>query len=221
MAHQIIIERIGPSGPLTLELAEGDRLFLVGPNGAGKSSLINRLARHLRAATRVVWAHRQTWFEESAVSLTPKDCLHVRRDLPALGRQYCSAMAGCLRASAIADCAVRPRRSLISTGAADREDRLGRCRTRADAGAPGEGPARAAKRDLPRRSAANRAPRQRRAGDPRAQARVRAVPRLAALGRRTQRPAARCRRARRAALAGCSRSTSASTICTAPVPLRS
>jgi energy-coupling factor transporter ATP-binding protein EcfA2 len=81
MAHRISIERIGSSGPLTLEIGDGDRLFVVGPNGAGKSSLINRLAGELRDAARVVWAHRHTWFTYSAVNLSPRARLDVMRSL--------------------------------------------------------------------------------------------------------------------------------------------
>lgn len=81
MAHKISVERNGPSGPLKLEIAEGDRLFMVGPNGSGKSSLINRLAGELRDSARVVWAHRQTWFSESAVSITPQGRLRTMNNL--------------------------------------------------------------------------------------------------------------------------------------------
>ena len=72
---RINIDRISPDGPLALELRNGDPVFVVGPNGAGKSALINRAAAQVGDRARVVWAHRQTWLNDSAVTLTAYDRL--------------------------------------------------------------------------------------------------------------------------------------------------
>lgn len=81
MAHRISIDRIGPSGSLTLEIGDGDRLFVVGPNGAGKSSLVNALASNVNRTARVSWAHRLNVLADSTLNLTPSERQDVARYL--------------------------------------------------------------------------------------------------------------------------------------------
>jgi ABC-type cobalamin transport system ATPase subunit len=81
MAHRISIDRIGAAGPLTLEIGDGDRVFVVGPNGAGKSSLVNVLASNFNRFARVNWAHRQNVLADSTLNLTPSQRQHLARDL--------------------------------------------------------------------------------------------------------------------------------------------
>ena len=71
--HQLSIP-IFESEPLTIPLEEGSTLFILGPNGSGKSAMIQHAVTSLGAQNvRRISAHRQTWMESGAISLTPQN----------------------------------------------------------------------------------------------------------------------------------------------------
>jgi ABC-type cobalamin/Fe3+-siderophores transport system ATPase subunit len=48
----------------------GEVLFVLGANGTGKSSLLQRFYTTHRNIARRISAHRQTWFESNAMTLS-------------------------------------------------------------------------------------------------------------------------------------------------------
>jgi ABC-type cobalamin/Fe3+-siderophores transport system ATPase subunit len=60
---------------LELTIAAGEVLFLLGANGTGKSSLMHRFYSANQSNSHRISAHRQTWFESSAITLSA----HQRR----------------------------------------------------------------------------------------------------------------------------------------------
>ena len=72
MQFDLIITTID-SEPLSIPLKAGTRVFVVGPNGSGKSALIQHAVTSLGSQNvRRISAHRQTWLESGAISLTPQ-----------------------------------------------------------------------------------------------------------------------------------------------------
>ena len=65
---------------LDLVVEAGGAAFLLGANGTGKSSLMHRFysAHHLSA--RRITAHRQTWFESNAITLSPQDRMRTEQN---------------------------------------------------------------------------------------------------------------------------------------------
>ena len=61
---------------LSVELAEGQQLYILGPNGAGKSSLMTLLSIASTNVRRVL-AHRQVWLESDASNLTPTNRANI------------------------------------------------------------------------------------------------------------------------------------------------
>ena len=60
------------SDSLDIPIEVGNRLFVLGPNGSGKSALIQHAVTSLGAQNvRRISAHRQTWMESGAISVTP------------------------------------------------------------------------------------------------------------------------------------------------------
>lgn len=59
----------GTTLPLTAHV--GDIIFLLGANGTGKSSLMHLFYREHHAKARRMTAHRQSWFESNAISVSP------------------------------------------------------------------------------------------------------------------------------------------------------
>ena len=57
---------------LDLQLQAGEVLFLLGANGTGKSSLIHRFHNAHMPNARRITAHRQTWFNSNAITLSPR-----------------------------------------------------------------------------------------------------------------------------------------------------
>src|SRR6266511_2350073 len=55
---------------LNLTLDAGQILFVLGANGNGKSCLMHRFFTAHQNNARRITAHRQTWFESNAVTLT-------------------------------------------------------------------------------------------------------------------------------------------------------
>ena len=55
---------------LTINLAAGRALFVLGANGSGKSGMMQYLFAQHAATARRISAHRQTWFQEGASSMT-------------------------------------------------------------------------------------------------------------------------------------------------------
>lgn len=65
-----LIIPLSSGGTLPIELHTGSVLFALGANGSGKSSLVHHFfAAHATCARRIS-AHRQTWFDSGAVSIT-------------------------------------------------------------------------------------------------------------------------------------------------------
>ncbi|GGY81653.1 AAA family ATPase [Marinobacter zhanjiangensis] len=54
-----------------LNLEMGQMAFVVGPNGSGKSSLMQQFATQNRGRYRRISAHRQVWFNNNSLELTP------------------------------------------------------------------------------------------------------------------------------------------------------
>lgn len=60
-----------PTGqPLNFTVDVGQVLYILGANGTGKSSLLQRFYSNHRATGRRISAHRQTWFESNAITLS-------------------------------------------------------------------------------------------------------------------------------------------------------
>jgi ABC-type Mn2+/Zn2+ transport system ATPase subunit len=57
---------------IDLATAAGDVVFLLGANGTGKSSLMQRFYNAHNSNARRITAHRQTWFESNAITLSPQ-----------------------------------------------------------------------------------------------------------------------------------------------------
>lgn len=55
---------------LDLEIKAGKAVFLLGANGTGKSSLMHRFYKAHSSNARRITAHRQTWFESNAITLS-------------------------------------------------------------------------------------------------------------------------------------------------------
>lgn len=63
------------------ELNTGEVIFVLGANGVGKSTLMQRLyAENVRQAKRIS-AHRKTWFDSNAVSLTASGKLSIEEHI--------------------------------------------------------------------------------------------------------------------------------------------
>ncbi|WP_414900426.1 AAA family ATPase [Rhizobium cremeum] len=56
--------------PLNFTIDLGQVLYILGANGTGKSSLLQRFYSNHRAMGRRISAHRQTWFESNAITLS-------------------------------------------------------------------------------------------------------------------------------------------------------
>jgi ABC-type Mn2+/Zn2+ transport system ATPase subunit len=57
---------------IDLSIGAGQVAFLLGANGTGKSSLMHRFYGAHEQAARRITAHRQTWFESNAITLSPQ-----------------------------------------------------------------------------------------------------------------------------------------------------
>ena len=57
---------------LSIPIDVGQSIFVLGANGTGKSSLMHRFYTEHRATARRISAHRQTWFNSNAVTLSPE-----------------------------------------------------------------------------------------------------------------------------------------------------
>lgn len=57
---------------LDLVLGANEVVFLLGANGTGKSSLMHRFYSAHSSNSRRITAHRQTWFESNAITLSPQ-----------------------------------------------------------------------------------------------------------------------------------------------------
>ena len=62
----------GDGTTLELEIEVGKAVFLLGANGTGKSSLMYRFYSMHSSNARRITAHRQTWFESNAITLSPQ-----------------------------------------------------------------------------------------------------------------------------------------------------
>lgn len=61
------------STALTVQIDEGQAIFLVGANGTGKSSLMHLFYSSHHGKARRISAHRQTWFSSNAITLSPHE----------------------------------------------------------------------------------------------------------------------------------------------------
>ena len=72
----------GEELPIRLEV--NSPVFVVGPNGSGKSALIQHAVTSLGAENvRRISAHRQTWLQSAAISLTPQSRRQFEQNLKA------------------------------------------------------------------------------------------------------------------------------------------
>ncbi|MDE0129999.1 MAG: AAA family ATPase [Gammaproteobacteria bacterium] len=67
--------------PLTLNLQDGELLFVLGANGTGKSSLMFRFAQRYAGRSRKISAHRQTWMNTDALDMTPAAKLQTEQQI--------------------------------------------------------------------------------------------------------------------------------------------
>ena len=57
---------------LNFSIKAGETIFLLGANGTGKSSLMHRFYSTHYSNARRITAHRQTWFESNAITVSPQ-----------------------------------------------------------------------------------------------------------------------------------------------------
>ena len=67
--------------PLTLQLNNGELLFVLGGNGTGMSSLMFHFARKNAGRSRKISAHRQTWMNTDALDMTPSTKLQAEQNI--------------------------------------------------------------------------------------------------------------------------------------------
>jgi ABC-type molybdenum transport system ATPase subunit/photorepair protein PhrA len=75
---------------LLLSISPGDVLFILGANGTGKSSLMHRLYKKHYAKARRITAHRQTWLQSGAITLTAHSRQQVEINIVSQDRQDAS-----------------------------------------------------------------------------------------------------------------------------------
>lgn len=64
-----------------LTLNAGEALFVLGANGTGKSSLMLHFFQQHSGASRKISAHRQTWMESDALTMTPSNKVDAERTI--------------------------------------------------------------------------------------------------------------------------------------------
>ena len=75
--------------PISLNLNNGDQLFIVGPNGSGKSALMQRFVSELpQDKVKRITAHRQTWFNSGSIDLTPANRQQYEQQNRSYDRKY-------------------------------------------------------------------------------------------------------------------------------------
>ena len=75
--------------PISLNLNNGDQLFIVGANGSGKSALMQRFVSELpQDKVKRITAHRQTWFNSGSIDLTPANRQQHEQQNRAHDRNY-------------------------------------------------------------------------------------------------------------------------------------
>lgn len=75
--------------PISLNLKNGDQIFIVGPNGSGKSALIQQFVSvHPQERVKRIAAHRQTWFNSGSIDLTPENRQQYELQNREYGRSY-------------------------------------------------------------------------------------------------------------------------------------
>ncbi len=65
--------------PLNFTVALGEVVFVLGANGTGKSSLLHRFYAGHKEKSRRISAHRQTWFESNAMTMSAYDKKNTER----------------------------------------------------------------------------------------------------------------------------------------------
>jgi ABC-type cobalamin/Fe3+-siderophores transport system ATPase subunit len=68
---------------LELSIGAGEVILFLGANGTGKSSLMHRFYSAHRTNARRVTAHRQTWFESNAITLSPQQRQQTENNIQA------------------------------------------------------------------------------------------------------------------------------------------
>jgi ABC-type cobalamin/Fe3+-siderophores transport system ATPase subunit len=68
---------------LDLTIEAGEVILLLGANGTGKSSLMHRFYSTHRSHARRITAHRQTWFESNAITLSPQQRQQTENNIQA------------------------------------------------------------------------------------------------------------------------------------------
>ncbi len=75
--------------PISLNLKNGDQVFIVGQNGSGKSALMQRFVSVLpQDKVKRITAHRQTWFNSGSIDITPANRQQYEQQNRAYDKQY-------------------------------------------------------------------------------------------------------------------------------------
>jgi hypothetical protein len=80
MPFDLTIPRSNGSS-LGLTLNVGEVLFVLGPNGSGKSAVMHRFYKAHDSVARRISAHRQTWFESNASTLSADQKRNTERNM--------------------------------------------------------------------------------------------------------------------------------------------
>ncbi|MDM3017165.1 MULTISPECIES: AAA family ATPase [Citrobacter] len=68
-------------GNITVDIDNGDVVFLIGSNGSGKSSLVNHFHRQLPDNhVKIISAHRQNWFNDSVIDMTGSEIENINQN---------------------------------------------------------------------------------------------------------------------------------------------
>lgn len=80
MAFELSIPRT-EAEPLSISMDIGDYLFIIGANGTGKSSLIHLFYQSQHNVAQRISAHRQTWFNSNALTLSANDKRNTEQNI--------------------------------------------------------------------------------------------------------------------------------------------
>lgn len=86
MTFNLSIPRTG-GALVSLSVNLGESIFVLGANGTGKSGLMQRLYATHQGNARRISAHRQTWFQSNAITLSPQQKRDAENSILAMDTQ--------------------------------------------------------------------------------------------------------------------------------------